>query len=251
MKILGVRVDNIDMIQALCLVQQYIGSDSAHQIVTVNAEILYNASQDRELAALIENADLVTPDGSGIVWAANVLGEPLKERVTGIDLVLEICRQAAPNQWKVFLLGGKPGVAHLAGENLKNKYPGLDIAGIRDGYFQEADEDELIEEINASKAQILFAGLGSPKQESWLAAYKTQLKPKVLLGVGGSFDVISGQLKRAPGLFQKLGLEWLYRIIRQPWRFKRALAIPKFQWAVKKSQWERNNNKKEVEKHRK
>ncbi len=242
MKILGIRVDNLDMVQALCRVHEFMGANTPGQIITLNAEILYNARRLPEFKEIIEKADLVTPDGSGIVWAAKKLGEPLKERVTGIDLMTEICRQAAPNSWPVYLLGGRPGIAQAAAENLEKLFPGIEIAGFRDGYFNPEEESSVVEEINASGAKILFAALGAPKQEFWLNSQKNTLNAKVLMGVGGSLDVLSGQVKRAPLIFQKLGIEWLWRLLLQPWRIKRALVLPKFMLAVIKSRHQRKLN---------
>lgn len=250
MKILGIRVDNIDMVQALCQVHKYAESQEPRHIITLNAEILYTAAQNPELKEIIEGADMVTPDGSGIVWAAKTLGEPLTERVSGIDLMTEICRQAAPNHWRIYLLGGAPGVAEACAGELEKRFPGLEIAGHHHGYFSQEEEGAVIEAINAARPSILFVALGAPKQEYWIIRHKAALNSRILMGVGGSLDVLSGQIKRAPLFFQKMGLEWLWRLLRQPWRIKRMSALPKFVWAVKQSQWRRKRNRAQVEEKR-
>ncbi|MDD4753540.1 MAG: WecB/TagA/CpsF family glycosyltransferase, partial [Desulfitobacteriaceae bacterium] len=216
LKILGVRVDRVDMMGALCRMDSFIKEEGLHHVITLNAEIIYRAQSDENLKELINSADLVTPDGSGVVWAAGYLGEPLAERVTGIDLMGKICRQAHLNGWKIYLLGGAPGVAWEAAEKLRLQFPNINIVGTDHGYFQENEEDEVLARIEAKAPDIIFVALGAPRQEFWIQKNKNRLSAKVVVGVGGSFDVISGRVKRAPVWVQKLKLEWLARLIKEP-----------------------------------
>ncbi len=208
------------------------GRKVLHHIITLNAEILYHAQSDDQLMEIIHKADLITPDGSGIVWAAKELAGEEIQRVTGIDLMQEVCRQSSANNWHVFLFGGKPGVADEASKKLEETY-NTKVVGMAHGYFRPEDEEAIIERINASGADILFVALGAPKQEFWIDQYRDRLKVPVVIGVGGSFDVIAGTVKRAPVFFQKLGIEFLWRLIKEPWRFKRMMSLPKFMRLVK------------------
>ncbi|MCL2677509.1 MAG: WecB/TagA/CpsF family glycosyltransferase [Clostridiales bacterium] len=238
-KILGAKIDNVDMVEALLRLQPFIGKGEARQTVTLNAEMLYRAQKNGELLRIINGADLVTADGVGIVWAARVLGAPLKGRVTGIDLMKELCRQAAGNNWKVFLLGGEPGVAEQAAQKLKRELAGLGVAGTYHGFFsgEEWGEERVLAQIGAARPQILFVGMGSPMQEYWISENKARLACDIVLGVGGSFDVISGRVMRAPVLWQKLRLEWLWRAVVQPRRIPRLFILPLFVWKVLLHKW--------------
>ncbi|MGI5879629.1 MAG: WecB/TagA/CpsF family glycosyltransferase [Syntrophomonadaceae bacterium] len=239
-RILGCRIDNLDMQQTVDKVESLINSDTAAQIITLNAEILYHAYYDHELRELINRADLVTPDGIGIVWASRKLGQPVKERVTGIDLLQNLCSRAADKGWPIYLLGAAPGVAQTAAENLTQRYPGLKICGIRHGYFGPEDHEQIRADIINSNPALLFAGLGAPKQEYWIRDNLPRLETKVCMGVGGSFDVLSGIKQRAPDWIIKLNLEWLYRLMAEPSRLKRQTVLPRFIWLVLKTKW-RNN----------
>lgn len=227
--ILGCKVHLVDMQSALGTITELVDqAESCKQVVTLNAEIIYQAGQEEELRRIINQASLVTADGIGTVWAARTMGCPQKERVTGIDLLLQICSQATARGWRIYLLGAAPGVALKAAQNLEQLYPGLNICGCRDGYFSPDDESDIIDAINAQSPHILFAALGAPKQEYWLNRNRELLNVPVCMGVGGSFDVIGGVKKRAPQLFIKLNLEWLYRLLTEPARLKRQLALPAF-----------------------
>ncbi|MGI6361663.1 MAG: WecB/TagA/CpsF family glycosyltransferase [Bacillota bacterium] len=253
-KILGVRVDNVDMVQSLCLIQEYIDCFSKNKkknhIITLNAEIIYRAKDDVKLKEIINKAELVTPDGSGVVWASQQLGEPLSERVTGIDLLAHLCRQAQPAGWKLYFFGSKPGVAQAAKAKIEEGFPNINIVGVHDGYFTPEEEPSIIADINDKKPDILFVALGAPKQEFWINENRDKLDVAVMMGVGGSFDVISGNVKRAPVFFQKLRLEWLWRLLSNPSRAGRMKVLPKFVKLVKKSKKERKRNQQEVEEKR-
>lgn len=233
LNVLGVRVDAVTAREALDAIEGYIRQGEPHQIVTANAEIIYQASKDKKMQRVINEASLVTADGSGVVWASRQLGTPLKERVTGIDLVNSICEQSAKKGWRIYILGSAPGVADQAAENIMKKYPGCNIVGTHHGYFKEKEEREIIAEIKSKKPDVLFVALGAPKQEYWIVEHQEEIKVPVAMGIGGSMDVLSGNVKRAPKWMQKMSLEWLYRLLIQPSRFKRVLALPKFMLAVK------------------
>lgn len=238
-RILGVRVDEYDMQQSLDLIGAFVSQgnttdeDGLKQIVTINPEGVWLAQGDAELKRIIDEAALVTPDGNGVLWAARQLGTPLKERVAGIELLERICRRGAEEGWRVYLLGAKPGVADIAAEKLQEKYPGLQVAGCDNGYFRDREE-QAVSSVREAKADVLFAALGMPYQEHWLYDHRHELGCKVAVGVGGSFDVLAGLVRRAPKLWQRLKLEWLWRLLSDPKRWRRYLVIPRYMRAVKK-----------------
>ena len=234
LEILGVGIDKVNSQQALEKIGEFIASGQPHQIVTANAEIIYQASKNEKMRNVINNAQMVTADGSGVVWASRQLGEPLEQRVTGIDLVNSICEQSAKDKWKIYILGSAPGVAATAAVNIRNKFPGCNIVGTHHGYFNAKEEKQILAELEKLKPDVLFVALGAPKQEYWIADHLAELGIPVGMGIGGSMDVLSGNVKRAPKWMQKMSLEWLYRLLIQPTRFKRVLALPKFMLAVKK-----------------
>lgn len=244
LRILGVRVDKVDMMEALCSIDSFIKEAAFHHVITLNAEIIYQAQFNQELKELINSADMVTPDGAGIVWAAGYLENPVAERVTGIDLMSRICQQAHLNGWRIFLLGGAPGVADEAAENICQAYPNISIVGTHHGYFSGLEERDVLEKVREAAPDILFAALGAPRQEFWIRKNKDRLPVKVAMGVGGSFDVVAGRVKRAPLWMQRMKLEWLARLIKEPWRAKRMLSLPKFVLLVMKSKSELENKKK-------
>ncbi|MCL2817573.1 MAG: WecB/TagA/CpsF family glycosyltransferase [Clostridiales bacterium] len=227
---LGAKIDDADMAGALLRLRPFIGRGEARQAVTLNAEMLFRAQKNPELLRVINEADLVTADGAGVVWAARVLGVPLKERVAGVDLMTELCRRAAASGWKIFLLGGAPGVAELAARNLRQLFAGIDVGGTYHGFFagEEGGEEKLLARIEAVCPQILFVGMGSPRQEYWISQNRKRLACDIALGVGGSLDVIAGKVKRAPVFWQKMRLEWLWRAILEPKRIPRLLFLPLF-----------------------
>jgi N-acetylglucosaminyldiphosphoundecaprenol N-acetyl-beta-D-mannosaminyltransferase len=230
--ILGCQVDILTMQETVQQIENYIDQKQPAHIITLNAEIAYQARDNKDLRDIINSAGLVTADGIGTVWGARQLGWPVPERVTGIDLLYVLCRRAAECGWPVYLLGAAPGVAEAAAENLCKTYPGLPIAGTHHGYFKEEEIPELVGQIKNCRPVILLAALGAPKQEYFIKRYQKELEIPVCIGVGGSFDVVAGLKKRAPELIIKLNLEWLYRLLAEPSRIKRQLVLPKFALAV-------------------
>ena len=227
-EILGCNVDKIDMDETLQKIGDFIQSGNPHHIITLNAEIIYKAQSDPKLKTIINEADLVTPDGSGVVWASKYLNSPMPERVTGIDLTQNLAELASKKGWTLYLYGGAPSVAEVAAQNLQIKHPELKIAGTCHGYITEAEEQNLLKDITEKRPDILLVALGAPKQEFWIKKHQKTLQTSVCIGVGGSLDVIAGRVKRAPVFFQRAGLEWLYRLIKEPHRIGRMMALPKF-----------------------
>lgn len=228
--VLGVSISKITMEEATRKIREFVRSDSFHSIYTPNPEIIMLAKNDPEFHQILEEADLVVPDGIGVVIASRIKkGEKLPERVAGYDLVQNTMKEAVKEGYKYYFFGSKPGISEKAAEKMREAYPGIQIVGTHDGYFKPEDEAQIIEDINASGANILLVALGAPRQEKWIEANKHLLPHvRVAVGVGGSLDVMSGTVKRAPEAFQKLGLEWFYRLLKEPTRFKRMLVLPKF-----------------------
>lgn len=216
------------MTQVLDKIEEFINSKEPHHIITLNAEIIYKAQSNLKLKKIINEAALVTPDGSGVVWAADYLNDPVPERVTGIDLVGKLAELAPRKNWKIYLYGGAPTIAELAADNLRQKHPGIQILGTCHGYIKEHEQEKLLTDIKTKRPDILLVALGAPRQEYWIKEHLQDLQIPVAIGVGGSLDVISGKVQRAPLFFQKTGLEWLYRLLKEPHRIGRMMALPKF-----------------------
>ena len=232
--ILGVRVDNVNHTDALARVEFFLREGGAHQIATVNPEFVVLAQTNSEFRRELNATALNVPDGVGLLWAARRLGTPLKERVTGQEMVDRIAALAAERSATVpvFFLGAREGIAERAANVLKEKYPSLQIAGCHAGSPAVEEERQIVERINASGAQILFVAYGPPKQEFWIARNVARLNVKVAMGVGGTFDTLAGIAPRAPRWVREAGFEWTYRLLREPRRIKRQLAIPYFMWLI-------------------
>lgn len=239
--LLGVPVAAVTMDEALDILEQFVSERRTHLVVTSDASSIVRAQEDEEFRRIVQNADLVTPDGIGVVWGARLLGLPIYQRVPGVELMAKLCERAAQKGWKVFLLGAKPGVAEQAAKNLQARYPSLQIVGTHHGYFTPEEEPQVIAKIKAAQPDILFVAFGIPKQEKWIARHADELQVPICIGVGGSFDVYAGVVKRAPEWVQRLCLEWLYRTIRDPRRLPRLKAIPKLLWLVIKEAWLRKS----------
>ena len=231
-EILGVPVASLTMGEAVEQAERWMDERRGALIATANAEMIMNATRDEELLDILQSADLVVPDGAGTVWAAHHLGHAMPERVAGYDLTQALLKRAPEKKRRVFFFGSAPGVAEKARQKAEALYPGIQIVGVRNGYFSEAEEPEIIREIRDAEPDLLLAALGVPKQEKWLKKYKEELGVPVSIGVGGTLDVMAGTAKRAPVWMQKAKLEWLFRGILQPKRAGRLLALPKFVFRV-------------------
>ncbi len=231
-EILGVPLDCVDMEQSLEVVDAMISGDNAKTVIAVNPEKIIKARQDKKLLNLLKNAGLLIPDGIGAVMAAKILHGRSISRVPGSELMPEICKRSLSNGYKLFLLGASPEVNKKAVEVLNERYPGINIVGHKHGYYADADIPDIVKDINDSQADVLFIALGSPRQELWMDEYLPKLNIKVCQGVGGTFDVISGKVKRAPLIFRKMHMEWLYRLLAQPKRLLRQSALPKFVYLI-------------------
>ncbi len=227
--ILGIPIDNITMDEALNKVKDYLVQDGIHTIYTPNSEIMMEAIRDKSFENILKESDMLVADGAGVVLASKIIGHKLPERIAGFDLVKNILQYSSKTHLKIFLLGAKPGVAEEAAVNIINEFPGVQIVGWHHGYFNEEEEDKIIEKINSSKAQILLVALGAPKQEKWIHKNKDRFdNVRICIGVGGSLDVLAGTTSLAPPFFREHGLEWLYRLYKEPHRFWRMLDLPKF-----------------------
>ncbi len=225
-EVLGVRFDDLELEQAVQEGLALASGPDCRYVVTPNAEIVWMARRTPELQDLLNGAALVLPDGIGVVYASRILKRPLHQRIAGVDFAAALMEKMPERGFKLFLLGAKPGVAERAAGRLREKYPGLLICGTRDGYFRE--EDPVVEEINASGADVVFVCLGAPKQERWMAENRAKLCAHLLIGLGGSLDVFAGLVNRAPRIWQRLGLEWLYRLLQEPRRIGRMSRLPLF-----------------------
>lgn len=244
-EILGVAVDRVSLDEAAARVEALVAGPAAagregrqgpaRLVVTANPEILFAARTDPELAAVLEGADLVTADGVGVVWAARRLGRPVPERVPGIDLMHRLLARSADRGYRVFFLGARPEVAARAAAAARERHPGLFVAGVHHGYFGPEAEEAVAAAVRAARPDLLFTGMGAPRDQKWVWRHREALGPVVAVGVGGSFDVLAGAARRAPRWMQRLGLEWFYRLVRQPSRWRRMLALPRFAWAVLRS----------------
>lgn len=224
--VLGVAFDDVTLDEAVDRALAMLEEDGPHMVATPNPEIVQRAQKDREFAGILAQADLVIPDGVGVVYAAKILGRPLKGRVPGIDFASALMGRMAGTGRRLYLLGAAPGVAEQAAVNLRAKYPGLVVCGAHDGFFQ--DDASPAAAIKAARADVVFVCLGFPKQEKWIAAHGRAAGARLYVGLGGSLDVFAGRVERAPESFQRLGLEWLHRLIKEPSRIGRMAKLPLF-----------------------
>lgn len=233
-QILGVAFDVVTMEEAVEKAKSFLRAEGQHYICTPNPEIVMEAREDKELAEILKKADMVVPDGIGVVWASKYSGKRLPERVAGYDLTQRLMREMAGAGEAFYFFGGAPGVAAAAARKMRKEHPGLKVTGVHNGYFDEKEEKKIIEDIKKRAPSILLVGLGAPKQEKWIAAHMRETGAKLCIGVGGSFDVMAGNVKRAPEVFRRLGLEWFYRLMTQPTRWRRMLRLPLFALTVLK-----------------
>ena len=228
--VMGLKFDSMTMDEALSRAEALLRGEKAAYVVTPNAEIAYEALHDGQLREMLNGADLMLPDGAGVVLASKLLRTPVKQKVAGVDFAAGLLGVLERNGQSLYLLGGKPGIGELAAQKMLEAHPQLRIAGIADGYFQ--DEAPVIAKINASGADALFVCLGAPKQERFMVQHQQELHVHLMAGLGGSLDAFAGTVQRAPAWMILLNLEWLYRLIREPKRFRRMLRLPKYLWAV-------------------
>ncbi|AJY74539.1 WecB/TagA/CpsF family glycosyltransferase [Paenibacillus beijingensis] len=226
--IFGVEFSKMGMNETVRYLTDVIERRQPTQVITANPIMVMSALENPAYMNMMQQADLIVPDGAGVVWAAGYVGEPVAERVPGFDLMHRLLREGESRGWSAYLLGTTQEVIEEAARNLQAKFPGIRIAGVRDGFFGASEDEEVVAAIRAAAPDMLFVARSADKQEPWLARYKHELGVPLLMGVGGSFDIIAGKLKRAPVVFQKLRLEWFYRLLQQPSRYKRMLVLPKF-----------------------
>lgn len=231
--ILGVPVHPVTMAQTLQLARLFMQEPWLHQIATVNPEFVMTAQQDELFRTVLQEAELCLPDGVGLLYAARRYGQRLPERVPGSELVYHLAEMAAAEGWPLFLLGAAPGVAEEAAALFQARYPGLVVAGTYAGSPDPAENDEIVQRINDSGAQLLYVAYGAPRQDKWIARNRQALhNVRLAIGVGGALDFVTGRSTRAPRWVQRLGLEWLHRLLHEPWRWRRMLALPRFAWNV-------------------
>lgn len=221
-EMMGCQIDNLSMEETLQTIERFIQSGQPHQHVVVNVDKLVKASRDDELRRIINDCSLINVDGMPVVWASHLLGKPLKERVAGVDLFESLIQRSAEKGWRIYLLGAREEVVSDVKRIYERKFPSLTVAGYRNGYWKQEEEAEVVEQIKAAQADLLFVAISSPKKERFLGRYQAELKIPFAMGVGGTFDVVVGKVKRAPIWMQNAGLEWFYRFLQEPRRmFKR------------------------------
>lgn len=240
LSIMGVRINNKTMNETMNLIEEKLSHNKQFVIYTPNTEIVMMCQQDEEFRELINKSDINIPDGVGLIYASKIKKHPLKEKVAGYDLSVNLLKLANEKSLSLFVVGGKPGVAEKAMLNVHEKYPNIRIMGAQHGYFKgthlgnndHEEEQKVLEEINITKPDILFVGFGAKKQEKWIEYNKNKINAKIIIGNGGTLDGLAGYVKRAPEIFIKLGLEWFYRLIKEPKRIKRQILLPIFMLKV-------------------
>lgn len=231
-EILGCRLDDVDLAEATRRILGFAKEGRGAQVVTLGTEMVVAAQHDTAFRAIVNASALVVCDTVGLLKAARSRGAHLRERVTGVELCEALCAEAQAEGLSLYFLGAAPGVADQAAQRLRERFAHLQIVGTQDGYFAPESAPQIAAAIAASGAAILFVGLGSPRQERWIAQYLPATRCGVGIGVGGSFDVLSGRVERAPQIWRRLGLEWCYRLVTQPHRWRRQLALPHFVWLI-------------------
>lgn len=235
-EILGVRVHCVDFAGVLAVLTRWIEEPEpavcCRQICTVNPEFIIDARRDPAFATVLRQADLCVPDGVGVVLAARLQGVRLRERVTGSDGIYHLCEAAAQRGWRVYFLGAAPGIAEQTAAALLHRYPTLTIAGSDGGNPHDAEWPAIRQRLAAAKPDLLFVAYGHPRQDLWINRHRCELPARVAIGVGGAFDFVVGVRKRAPRPVQRLGLEWLHRLLHEPWRWRRMAKLPLFVWLV-------------------
>ncbi len=226
--IFGISISKLNMKETIQYLTNAILFQQPHHVITANPIMIMKALEEPNFMKVMQTAELVVPDGTGIVWAAKYLGYPVAERVAGCDMIYELMKAAKSYQWRIYLLGASPEVVQETAYRLQRDYPHIDLAGFHHGYFTSDEDERIIKQIEAAKPHILFVARSLERQDAWINQHRDRLNVPVMMGVGGSFDVIAGKVKRAPKEFQKLRLEWFYRLASEPSRYKRMLVLPKF-----------------------
>jgi N-acetylglucosaminyldiphosphoundecaprenol N-acetyl-beta-D-mannosaminyltransferase len=234
-EILGIGVDPVTMSEALARITEFVSEGVPRMVVTADSSGIVAAQSDVRWRDILLKADLVTPDSAGVVWASRRLGTPIRDRVSGVDLVCEIADISSRKGWRLYFLGASRGVAERAADQLRMKFPGVNVVGCHDGFFPASDEGAVVAEIRSAHADIVLVAMGIPKQEKFIAEHLYEMGASVAMGVGGSFDVISGGVKRAPKLVQRMRMEWLWRLACDPSKWRKNLALPVFWWKVMRS----------------
>ncbi len=227
-EILGFRVHCMNMQEVINRLEYCINTNERCHLVTADASMMVMAQKDLELKNIILHAELVTPDSAGVLWAAKRSGVRLSERVSGVDIVEKFCKLSADKEYRIFFFGASEGVAEKAANRMRSLYPGAQIVGTRSGFYTDDDIPDIIKQIKGSKPDMLCVALGIPKQEKWINCYRNELGVPVLIGIGGTLDVLSGNVKRAPQIMQKLHLEWLWRLLSNPRKISKVMLLPRF-----------------------
>ncbi len=236
----NILIHNVTMQEAVDMIQKWVTEDTIHAVFTPNSEIIMQAQRNPELKSALNNADLLVPDGAGVVLASKILKTPLKEKVSGFDLAKNTLKASAGKNVSFYILGGQPGVSELAAINIMAEFGKINIKGYTHGYFKPEEENNLIEEINKAKPDILLVSLGAPKQELWIYKNMYRLKCKVCIGLGGAIDVFAGKVTLTPEFIRRAGFEWLHRLIREPKRIKRMMDLPRFMILTLKRRFSRH-----------
>lgn len=227
--LLGLRVSKVTRVETIDMLHRFIRSGEPHLVVTADAVALEIAAGDPEFLDIANNAALVTPDGTGLLWASRHLGQPLTERVSGVDLAEQLCATSGPKKFDVYFFGAAPGVAEDAANVMRSKYPGCRIVGVQHGYHREPEAvAAVVADIAEKRPDVLLVAMGMPRQEKWIVDHLPQLRIPLSMGVGGSFDVFSGRVTRAPLWMQQSGLEWLYRLYQDPTKYAKVACLPRF-----------------------
>ncbi|MDO4373141.1 MAG: WecB/TagA/CpsF family glycosyltransferase [Clostridia bacterium] len=230
-----IAFDDVTLQEAVAFAMDHVRTRQRCRVVTPNAEFAMEAKKNPRFLKILNGSQLVLADGISVIYASKILGTPLRGRVTGVGFAQALCQALAEQGGSLYLLGAKPGVAEQAADKLKAAYPGLKIAGTHDGYFK--DEAPVVEAINAARPDAMLVCLGAPKQEYFMEDHGTQLEVPVMAGLGGSMDVLAGNVRRAPEFFQKAGLEWLYRLGKEPKRIRRMAKLPLYLWDAMVWKW--------------
>ena len=221
-------VDPITMAECMARIATFVQSGKPHLVVTADSSGIVQAQTDAHLAELYETADLVTPDSAGVVWALRREGHPISARVSGVDIVDHVCEMSADTGWRIYFLGAAPGVAEEAAERMRLRRPGCNIVGARHGYFPPESDEVVAAEIAEARPDILFVAMGIPRQEKFIRATESIIGAKVAMGVGGTFDVFSGRVRRAPRLLQGMRMEWMWRLAQNPKKIDKVRLLPQF-----------------------